>query len=171
MERLDPKAVQARLAAGAVLVDIREADEHAREHIPAARSVPLSTLQAGTAVLPEGPLVFACASGMRTQSNAALLQQRAAGSRQAVLLDGGLQAWKQAGLPVQADARAPLPLMRQVQLGAGSLVILGAVLGAVVSPWWHLLSAFVGAGLVMAGATGVCGMARLLVHAPWNRAH
>lgn len=168
MERLDPEAVQARLAAGAVLVDIREADEHAREHISGCCCVPLSRLQAGNAKLPDGPLVFACASGMRTRTNAALLQQ-AAGSRDAVLLEGGLQAWKRAGLPVNADARAPLPLMRQVQLVAGSLVVIGAVLGATVSPWWHALSAFVGAGLVVAGATGFCGMARLLLLAPWNR--
>ncbi len=168
MKTLDPQAAQARLATGAVLVDIREADEHAREHISGARSVPLSQLQAGTAVLPDAPLVFACASGMRTRTNTALLQQ-AAGYRDAVLLDGGLQAWKQAGLPVQADARAPLPLMRQVQLIAGGLVVLGAVLGATLSPWWHLLSGFVGGGLMVAGATGFCGMARLLLIAPWNR--
>ena len=76
---------------------------------------------------------------------------------------------EQAGLPVQADARAPLPLMRQVQLIAGGLVVLGAVLGATLSPWWHLLSGFVGGGLMVAGATGFCGMARLLLIAPWNR--
>lgn len=168
MEMLEPRAVQARLAAGAVLVDIREADEHAREHISGCCCVPLSQLQAGNAKLPEGPLVFACASGMRTRTNAALLQQ-AAGNRDAVLLDGGLQAWKRAGLPVSGNARAPLPLMRQVQLIAGSLVLLGAVLGATLSPWWHVLSAFVGAGLVVAGASGFCGMARLLLLAPWNR--
>lgn len=168
MQKLDPKAVQERLAHGAALVDIREAEEHARERITGAWNVPLSRLQAGDVDLPDGPLVFACASGLRTQANAALLQQ-VAGEREAVLLDGGLQAWKRAGLPVSANAGAPLPLMRQVQLIAGSLVVTGAVLGATVSPWWHLLSAFVGAGLVVAGATGFCGMAQLLVHAPWNR--
>lgn len=168
MKTLDPQAVQAMLSAGAVLVDIRDADEHAREHITGARNLPLSQLQAGAAPLPDGPLVFACASGMRTQTNVAMLQ-RCAGTREAVLLDGGLQAWKQAGLPVQTNTRAPLPLMRQVQLIAGGLVVLGAVLGAMVSPWWHLLSAFVGAGLMVAGATGFCGMARLLLIAPWNR--
>lgn len=168
METLDPRTAQARLARGAVLVDIREADEHAREHITGALNLPLSQLQAGRAMLPDAPLVFACASGMRTRTNAGLLQQ-AAGNRDAVLLDGGLQAWKRAGLAVSADARAPLPLMRQVQLIAGFLVVLGAVLGATLSPWWHLLGAFVGAGLMVAGATGFCGMARLLLLAPWNR--
>ena len=50
-----------------------------------------------------------------------------------------------------------------------SLVLLGAALGALVSPWFYLLSAFVGAGLVFAGLTGFCGMARLLACMPWNR--
>jgi hypothetical protein len=32
-----------------------------------------------------------------------------------------------------------------------------------------MLSGFVGAGLVFAGVTGFCGMARLLALMPWNR--
>jgi rhodanese-related sulfurtransferase len=87
----------------------------------------------------------------------------------AVLLDGGLAAWKHAGLPVVADRRAPLPIMRQVQIAAGSLVLLGVILAVLVSPWFMALSAFVGAGLVMAGVTGFCGLANLLAHMPWNR--
>ena len=168
MKTLDPHAARALLSAGAVLVDIRDPDEHAREHIPGAVNLPLAQLQAGTAVLPEALLVFACDSGLRTKTHAKLLQQ-VAGQYDVMLLEGGLQAWKQAGLPVLADADAPLPLMRQVQLIAGGLVVLGAVLGATLSPWWHLLSAFVGGGLMVAGATGFCGMARLLLVAPWNR--
>jgi hypothetical protein len=45
----------------------------------------------------------------------------------------------------------------------------GGLLGAAVSPAFYLLSAFVGAGLVFAGATGFCGMARVLELMPWNR--
>ncbi len=59
--------------------------------------------------------------------------------------------------------------MRQVQIAAGSLVLLGVILAVLVSPWFVALSAFVGAGLVMAGVTGFCGMANLLAHMPWNR--
>ncbi|WP_420561918.1 YgaP family membrane protein [Tepidicaulis sp.] len=58
---------------------------------------------------------------------------------------------------------------RQVQITAGALVLSGIVLGAAVSPAFYLLSAFVGAGLMMAGITGWCGMARLLAVMPWNR--
>ncbi len=169
MEKMDPRAAQALIGEGALLVDIREADEHAREHIAGARCVPLSQLQAGTATLPASScVVFHCASGMRTQANAALLERCRGGAR-AIVLDGGLQAWKNAGLATVADARAPLPLVRQVQLAAGTLALAGAVLGATVSPWFHLLSGFVGAGLMVAGATGFCGMARLLLKMPWNR--
>jgi hypothetical protein len=39
-----------------------------------------------------------------------------------------------------------------------------------IRPGFWGLSAFVGAGLFMAGATGFCGMARLLAVMPWNRA-
>jgi hypothetical protein len=56
-----------------------------------------------------------------------------------------------------------------VQIVAGTLVVLGTVLGATVSPWFLLLSGLVGAGLVFAGSTGFCGMAALLLRLPYNR--
>jgi len=47
--------------------------------------------------------------------------------------------------------------------------VLGVLLGVLVSPWFLILSGFVGCGLVFAGATGWCGMALLLARLPWNR--
>lgn len=85
------------------------------------------------------------------------------------MLDGGLNAWEKAGLPVETNADAPLEIMRQVQIAAGSLVLIGVLLGFLVAPAWFGLSAFVGAGLTYAGVTGFCGMARLLMLMPWNR--
>ena len=79
-------------------------------------------------------------------------------------------AWKAAGLPVLRDHRKPIEMMGQVQIAAGSLVLIGVGLGATVNPNFYALSGFVGAGLVFAGATGACGMARLLALAPWNKA-
>ena len=64
--------------------------------------------------------------------------------------------------------RAQFPLFRQIQIGAGALVLLGLLGGLVWSPMaW--LSAFVGAGLVFAGVTGFCGLGLLLARMPWNR--
>jgi hypothetical protein len=57
-----------------------------------------------------------------------------------------------------------------VQIAAGSLVVLGIVLGFAIHPAFFGLSALMGAGLTFAGVTGFCGMARLLSIMPWNRA-
>lgn len=84
-------------------------------------------------------------------------------------LKGGLDAWKKAGFAVKSDPSQPLELQRQVQITAGTLIVLDGVLGATVSPWFHLLPGFVGAGLIFAGMSGFCGLAGVLVLMPWNR--
>jgi rhodanese-related sulfurtransferase len=161
---IDPIDAKRLIDEGAVLVDIREPDEHARERVPGARNTPLSRL--GT--LPDASaIVFHCRSGARTSANAARLG--AAASCQAYILEGGIDAWKKAGLPVDADRGQPIEIMRQVQIVAGSLVLLGVLLGLSVAPAFLALSGFVGAGLVFAGLSGWCGMARLLAVMPWNR--
>jgi rhodanese-related sulfurtransferase len=162
--------VRARLTAGtAVLVDIREADEFARSHVAGAVSQPLSQWeQAHLSVDPAADVVFTCRSGMRTNGACDRLAARVQGH--AFVLEGGLNAWIKAGLPVAQDRSAPLEIMRQVQITAGLLVLTGMVLGTFVAAPWYGLAAFVGAGLTFAGVTGFCGMARLLLLAPWNRA-
>lgn len=156
------------LLEAALIVDIREADEHAREKIPGARHLPLSKLDKAELALPHGkPVLFYCRSGTRTLANAPRLAAKV-GTCDAYILDGGLDAWKNAGLPVTTDRRQPLELQRQVQIGAGSLAFAGTLLGLGVSPWFLAVPLFVGGGLIVAGVTGICGMARVLARAPWN---
>ena len=112
-------------------------------------------------------MVFHCRSGARTSANAARLAD-AAGC-EAYILEGGIDAWKTAGLPVAVDRRQPIEIMRQVQITAGALVLLGVLLGVWLAPAFLALSGFVGAGLMFAGISGWCGMARLLGLMPWNR--
>jgi rhodanese-related sulfurtransferase len=163
---IDVARARRLLDQGAVLVDVREADEHAREHVPGARHNSLSRL--ATVEAPAGKaVIFHCRSGARTAANAPRLA--AATQCEAYLLEGGLEAWKKAGLPVSLDRRQPIEIMRQVQIVAGSLVLLGVMLGVWVAPAFLGLSAFVGAGLAFAGISGWCGMARLLALMPWNR--
>jgi len=167
---VSPTEARRMLDQGAILVDIREADEHARERITGARHLPLSKLDEANLALHEGkPVIFHCRSGARTLGNAPLLAQKA-GDCEAVVIAGGLDAWKKAGLPVVTDRRHPIELQRQVQIGAGSLAFFGTMLGLFVSPWFFAVPAVVGAGLTLAGVTGFCGMARVLMRAPWNRA-
>jgi hypothetical protein len=109
-------------------------------------------------------------SAVREASNASTLLaeiQRRTGLR-ARVLDGGMNAWRKAGLPVR-EGRKRLPVDRQVQLIAGSMVLAGVALGVLVSPWFLGLAAFFGAGLPFAGATGTCGLALVLMKLPWNR--
>jgi rhodanese-related sulfurtransferase len=168
LQTITPEKAAALLKQGAVLVDIREADEHAREKIPGATHKPLSRLEAHDFSELEGKIaIFHCRSGARTQGHAQRLS--AATSCDAYVLEGGLDAWKKAGLPVALDRKQPIDLMRQVQITAGALVVLGAVLGFAVAPAFYALSAFVGAGLMFAGISGFCGMARILALMPWNR--
>jgi len=163
---IDVAKARQLIAEGAVLVDVREPDERAREHIPGTKHAPLSSLQS---VNTTGAMavIFHCRSGARTGAHAARLGE-AAGC-EAYLLEGGLDAWKRAGLPVATDRKQPIEIMRQVQIVAGSLVVLGVVLGLWIAPPFFAVSAFVGAGLVFAGSTGWCGMAKLLALMPWNR--
>ena len=151
---------------GVNVIDVREPMEYASGHIPGSCNVPLAQLSGAS--LPEGPLVLVCQSGNRSARGVQTLLQQ--GHPHPISdLEGGLPSWQQAGYPVHRLANAPLPLMRQVQIAAGSLVLLGLILSQVVAPAWILLTWFVGAGLVFAGITGFCGMARLLARMPWNR--
>jgi len=168
LRNLAPHAASALLAKGALLIDIRDADEHVREHIPQARHIPLARLRDAAPIAPPGAtVIFHCRSGHRTRLHAQALAAAAPGG--ACLLEGGLDAWKCAGLPVARDLSRPLELQRQVHIAAGTLIVLGAALGVAVDPWFHLLPAVVGGGLVFAGLSGFCGLARILAKAPWNR--
>ncbi|WP_237214334.1 rhodanese family protein [Falsiroseomonas oryziterrae] len=170
LKSVSPEDAARMLREGATLVDVREPDEHARTRIPGARNLPLSKLEEAELALHDGkPVLFHCRSGARTEGNAARLASKA-GACEAFVVAGGLEAWKRAGLPVTEDRRQPLELMRQVQIAAGSMVLLGVLLGAFVAPAFYALSGFVGAGLVFAGVTGTCGLASLLRMMPWNRA-
>jgi rhodanese-related sulfurtransferase len=148
---------------GVRVVDVREPAEHAREHLPGAELAP-----AGRGVPTDGrTAVFYCRTGQRSR---AVAERAARKDRRVHHLAGGIEAWKKAGKPVVVAPDAPMAIMRQVQVVAGSFVVLGVALGFFVSAWWLALSAFVGCGLMFAGLTGWCGMAKLLARMPWNRA-
>jgi rhodanese-related sulfurtransferase len=167
LPHISPAKAKELLQSGAILVDVRDIDEHARERIPAARNMPVSKLCDNAVGEGHAAIVFHCKSGNRTRMNAPLLAKAA--QVDAFILDGGIEAWKKAGLPVVLDTKKPIEIIRQVQIAAGSLAFLGAVLGYAVHPGFYALSGAVGAGLMFAGITGTCAMASLLKHMPWNR--
>ena len=170
---IEPRELAARRQGdGAVeLIDVRTPVEYREVHCPFARNVPLSDLDPAAVVAartgPAGaPLYVICQSGSRGRQ--ACERFRAAGFPNVVNVEGGTSAWAECGLPVNRGRKAVL-LERQVRIAAGGLVLLGAVLGYVVHPYFTGLSAFVGAGLVFSGVTDTCGMGLLLARMPWNR--
>ncbi|MBE9057048.1 rhodanese-like domain-containing protein [Sphaerospermopsis sp. LEGE 08334] len=150
------------------LIDVREMSEYAGEHIPGSQVLPLSQFAPEQVkLIPGKQVVIYCQSGNRSNKAAQKLIQ--SGFVDFCQLQGGITAWKQSGYPTKVNKNAPISLIRQVQIVAGSLVFMGTVLGAFVSPWFLVLSGFVGAGLVFAGVTNTCAMGMLLAKLPYNQ--
>ena len=163
---ISPAEAHRLIDAGAALIDIRQPDEHARERIAGARNVPLDQLSKDNT---HGDvLIFHCRSGMRTAQAAGAIAEAASG-RDCYIVEGGINGWGNAGLPVETVRGAPIEMQRQVMLAAGSLVLLGALMAMLVAPGWIWLALVVGSGLTIAGISGFCGMAHVLAKMPWNR--
>lgn len=156
--------------AQAQLIDVRSPSEFASGHIPGAINIPMDQIEARLRDLsPSGPLVLICQAGTRARITAALLEPC---QLQVAVLDGGTNAWIQAGFPVVASVRTRWSLERQVRLAAGLLVLTGAGLALTVNPTWVFLSAFIGLGLTFAGLTDFCPMGVMLGKMPWDgRSH
>ena len=110
---LKPSDVARRMAERLILlIDVREPDEYAAERIHGALLYPLSTFD--PRALPDTGntrIVFQCGSGMRSAK--AMAAASAAGLPIAGHLAGGIQAWKEAGLPVIAiDPATGMPRER-----------------------------------------------------------
>ena len=169
LKTVDPQTLKQMLDVKlAVLVDVREPGEYAGERIAGSTLEPLSRFNPENLPDTNGKqLVLHCQTGNRSAKAAEKLF--ASGFDQVTHLAGGLNAWKDAGLPTLSNKNAPISLMRQVQIVAGSLILLGTLLGVFVSPWFLLLAGFVGAGLTFAGISGSCLMAMLLAKLPYNQ--
>lgn len=95
---VDPATAWARLADGAVALDVREDDEWAAGRIGGSLHIPLGSLGARQAEIPQGPLVVVCRSGSRSASATAALLRAGYSAEN---LAGGVEAWKAAGLPLE----------------------------------------------------------------------
>ncbi|MGE5547879.1 MAG: rhodanese-like domain-containing protein [Solirubrobacterales bacterium] len=100
---LDAETVNAMLASGeAVLVDVREEEEYAVERIPGSLLVPMSDFEVATWPIFAGKtVIISCLGGVRSAAVARKLLQ--SGHAWATHLKGGLNAWKDAGLPTEGE--------------------------------------------------------------------
>jgi rhodanese-related sulfurtransferase len=170
-QRMPPADAARRIQRGeAILVDVREPDEHRREHVAGAALHPSSAFSV-TGFPAAGPgrqVLVLCRSGNRAGKVADAL--RAAGRQDIAVVEGGILAWEKAGLPVTRNTSAPLPLMRQVMITVGAMLIGLTALAVTVSPWFLAAIGAIACGLLFAGLTGICALASLLSRMPWNRA-
>lgn len=158
----------------AVLIDVREPDEFAREHIAGATLLPLSRFdpaQAFAKAKPGQRIVMQCKSGRRSADACRLAAPVAASGQPVFTLAGGIEAWKKDNLPTELNTKVSgISVMRQVQLVIGLCVLAGSALAWFVDPRLVAIPAFFGAGLTFAGASGTCALATMIGWMPWNKA-
>ena len=149
------------------LIDVRDTDEFAKEHIKGAKNIPLKILNLSQIDSAGKKIVVQCRSGGR--SDKAYLKLKGENpDLDVVSLKGGMLSWKDEKLPTIIEDQ-PMSIMRQVQIVAGSVIVAGAVLSFTINPVFVVIPIFVGAGLVFAGITEWCGLANLLSILPWNK--
>ncbi|QDV26476.1 rhodanese-like domain-containing protein [Aureliella helgolandensis] len=153
------------------IIDVRTPIEFREVRAAKAKNIPLDILEPHAVMklrncAADEPIYVICKGGTR----GAKAQQKFidAGFTSVINVEGGTEAWVKAGLPVVRGKKA-VSLERQVRITAGFLVLIGALLGIFVHPYYAAISAFVGAGLVFAGITNSCVMGMMLAKMPWNQ--
>lgn len=155
------------------LIDVRTPAEFEAVHVPGARSMPLDTLDCAGILAGRdksgdaSPIHILCHSGVRAKQAAENFA--AVGFQDCLVVEGGTQAWVEAGFPVARGEREVLPLDRQMQLIIGLIVLTGVLLSHFLSPAWIWLSGFAGCGLIFAGLTGICPLRSVVAQMPWNQ--
>lgn len=156
------------------VIDVRTPGEYAGGHLPGALNIPLDRIRQALPELRQAAarrgLLLVCASGARSENACRILAEQGV---TAATLAGGTTAWAAEGhdlrRPAACSPRAGWSMERQVRFTAGTLVLLGLVLGLLLHPAFQLLAAGVAAGLVLSALTDTCGMAVLLARLPHNR--
>lgn len=155
--------------ADTLVLDVRSPGEFETAHIEGAVNIPVDQLDPHLREIVHkagGTMVLVCQSGGRAEQAASKLSQQ--GKRDLVLLEGGMNAWHQAGAPVRRGDVQRWALERQVRLVAGSIVLATVVASAWV-PRAKWAGAGIGGGLVVAAVTNTCMMGNLLSRLPYNR--
>jgi rhodanese-related sulfurtransferase len=156
------------------LLDVRTSVEFSSGHIPGAKRLTLDEFSVETLGeflgdpidRDDTAIYITCQSGLRARQ--AVEQLHLSGYRNLVLVEGGTTGWEKAGLPMKRCDQI-ISLERQVQIAIGSLLLLKVFFGFTMHELFFLAGALIGAGLIIAGMTRWCGMARLMAMMPWNR--
>lgn len=151
-------------------INVCTSAEYAEKHIEGVQSIPLDILEENISSLENKETIYIhCRSGRRGEKAVKKLESHSLNA-EIVNVTGGLYAWEEAGFSTNSLSSSKMTVMRQVFLTAGLLVLLGIILSFVTNNTNFLfISAFVGLGLSISGATGWCGLQMLLSKMPWNK--
>ena len=139
MKTIQPAELQKIVSAqpGTALLDVRTPVEFAQAHVPTAQNIPLDQLDpkalVASGTLPQDqPVYILCRSGGRAGKAAS--QFASQGLTNAIVVEGGTQAWIEAGFPVDRGTSNVISLERQVRIAAGALVVTGLLLAWLIHP-------------------------------------
>ncbi len=155
-------------------VDVREPDEFEAQHIQGSLNAPLSSFENFIAPISQlaknFKLILVCKSGVRSGNALNILKKENENLPRIEILEGGVDKWVKEGKSlVSKSAKISLPIIRQVMIVAGFLILLGSLGSLFFKAELIWLTVFVGAGLSFAGLSGICFMAKLLAVMPWNK--
>ncbi|MFN8670990.1 MAG: rhodanese-like domain-containing protein [Candidatus Sericytochromatia bacterium] len=153
----------------ALFIDVRTKGEYKSSYISGVKNIPLDELRKNLDEIKKYEKVYIhCHNGTRTEEACKKLSKEGI---KTVYVSGGLVAWKKSGYPVASSTggKEVISIIRQVQITAGSLVIIGYLLSQFVNPNFIFLSVAIGAGLLFTGISGNCLMAKMLGVLPWNK--
>ena len=158
-----------------VIIDVREPDEYELQHVKDSINVPLSrfSLVAPGVLnqLKDRKIVFMCHSGIRAaQASEQAMSLRYNAEHEYGVYDGGISQWIKEGKSVQKGGKAPIPLIRQVQIVMGIMFVAFSALAALYDSTYAYGALALSVGLLMAGVTGSCALANVIAAMPWNKA-
>lgn len=173
-KRIHPLDLMANKTADLCIVDVRTTAEVKASKLPDSLHIPLHELtpeRLRADIAKSGKngssIYLLCQSGKRAEMAADQLQDQL--DAELIIVEGGINALRDAQIPLQQSGKAVMSLERQVRIAAGFLVFSGVLLGSLFNPGFYWLSGFVGAGLMFAGITDTCMMGMLIARMPWNR--
>ena len=152
-----------------ILIDVRNGSEYDEKSIPNAIMINKDKLvdnfDAYKGLIGNRTIIVHCKAGVRGLNTAKAIAPLT--QNKVYNLEGGIEGWQGAGFRVISSG---VSIMRQVQMAAGSIIIIFTLLGFFVDRRFLFVSLFVGCGLLFAGVTGFCGLAVFFKMMPWNQA-
>ena len=150
------------------VIDVRTIDEFKRSYIPGVINIPTEVVHNHQDIFKSRDVYVICNSGNR--SAMVIREFESKGVTHLVNVQGGMMEWVKHGFSILGNQKQVMPMMRQVMIVAGLMILIGVGLHFYVDPKGIYLSGFVGAGLFYAGASGNCYMTKVLGKLPWNKA-